>query len=42
MSKESIPQGLKPLFLFCAERPEAKGSGYMEAKAGAKADSLRE
>jgi hypothetical protein len=31
--QESIPQGLKPLFLCCRERPKAKALGYLEAKA---------
>ena len=29
--RKGIPQGLKPLFFFVAERPEAKASGYLEA-----------
>jgi hypothetical protein len=31
--------GAKAPFLFAAKRPEPKGSGYLEAKASAKADS---
>ena len=40
---EGIPQGLKPLYGAPCERPEAKASGYLEAKARATAtaDPLR-
>ena len=30
--QESVPQGLKPLIYIRAKRPEAKASGYLEAK----------
>ena len=46
--EEGMPQGLKPLLFRMLERPEAKASGYLEAKtrcilghiAGANAPSL--
>ena len=36
-SKESIPQGLKPLFFWLLGRAKPKGLAYLEAKAETKA-----